>query len=121
MHYFLSDGHDAAHSRIKMVIIETKNFTNKIIELLKDDEYAELQQALVRNPELGKKISHGLRKVRWKRGGQGKRKSIRIIYYYCEDKRQIYMLIAYTKNKQENLTADQMNILKNAVDTELKI
>ncbi len=103
-----------------MVIIETKIFTNKIIELLKDDEYAELQQALLRNPELGKKIGHGLRKVRWKRGGQGKRKSIRIIYFYCEDKRQLYMLIAYPKNKQEELTADQMKILKNIVDAELR-
>jgi hypothetical protein len=104
-----------------MMIIETKYFTRSILDLLRDDEYAKLQQALCRNPELGEKLGHGLWKARWKRKGQGKRGGIRIIYYWTPDKEDIiYMLIAYSKNKQDNLTASQMKILKDLVDTELK-
>jgi hypothetical protein len=103
-----------------MVIIETTIFTNKIVELLKDGEYAELQQTLCKNPERGEKLVYGLRKVRWKRGGQGKRKSIRVIYYYCKDKMQLYMLIAYPKNEQESLTKEQMKMLKKALDVFLE-
>jgi hypothetical protein len=42
---------------------------------LDDDEYAELQQYLIQNPEAGKIVpgSGGVRKVRWRRPGAGKR------------------------------------------------
>ena len=48
-----------------------------------DDSYANLQTALVHKPEVGNLIagSGGLRKVRWKIVGKGKRGGVRIIYY----------------------------------------
>ncbi len=36
-----------------MVFKETRRFTQLVTELLSDDEYAELQSALVADPELG--------------------------------------------------------------------
>ena len=50
-----------------MVIIETSVFTRQVRELLSDEEYRELQIALVNRPHAGSVIkgSGGLRKVRW--------------------------------------------------------
>ncbi len=58
-----------------MVIIETKIFTRIIKELMTDDQYKELQEALVSRPDLGDLIkdSGGLRKVRWNLQNRGKR------------------------------------------------
>ena len=58
-------------------------FTRCAKELLTDDEYAELQTALVDHPDAGDLIpgSHGLRKLRWKIDGSGKRGGMRVIYY----------------------------------------
>ena len=51
-----------------MIIIETSVFTRRIKELMDDDEYKELQEALVNRPNMGAIIqgTGGLRKVRWK-------------------------------------------------------
>ncbi len=58
-----------------MVIIETSIFTKIIKALLSDDEYRELQKALIKVPTSGKIItgSGGIRKVRWRLQGRGKR------------------------------------------------
>jgi mRNA-degrading endonuclease RelE of RelBE toxin-antitoxin system len=67
-----------------MVIIETPIFTRIIKEIMSDDEYRELQEALVNRPNSGDLIkkSGGLRKVRWKLQGRGKSGGIRVIYYW---------------------------------------
>jgi hypothetical protein len=50
--------------------IETRLFTRLVQEYLDDDEYRELQNVLMDNPETGNIIpgSGGLRKVRWRAG-----------------------------------------------------
>jgi len=67
-----------------MVIIETSIFTKRIKELMSDNVYSELQNALVAYPESGKLIqgSGGLRKIRWGTAGKGKRGGVRAIYYF---------------------------------------
>jgi hypothetical protein len=63
--------------------VETKLFTRLVQEYLSDDEYSELQQALLANPESGVVIprSGGVRKLRWGIAGRGKRGGIRVIYF----------------------------------------
>ena len=65
-----------------MLFIETPIFTKLVSDLLPDDEYRIVQQALVLRPEVGKIIpgSGGLRKIRWSIRGRGKRAGLRIIY-----------------------------------------
>ena len=105
-----------------MVIIETSVFTKKITELLKDEEYRKLQNALIEMPSSGDMIqgSGGIRKVRWKLQGRGKRGGARIIYYWAINDEQLFMLYAYAKNECENLTKDQLAVLKKAVKAEFK-
>lgn len=58
-----------------MQFVETSIFTRQVVSLLTDDEYSQLQIALVAHPEIGSIIPHsgGLRKVRWSMSGRGKR------------------------------------------------
>ncbi|MCG7905016.1 MAG: type II toxin-antitoxin system RelE/ParE family toxin [Candidatus Thiodiazotropha taylori] len=101
-----------------MVIIETRIFTRLINELLDDDEYKELQEALVNRPDLGDLIkgSGGLRKVRWNLRGTGKSGGVRVIYYWVVDDHHIRMLYVYPKGKQDNLTKEQVAQLKAIVE-----
>jgi len=75
-------------------IIETSIFTRQVNELLTDDEYHQLQMALLLNPCLGPLISGGggLRKVRWSLQGRGKRGGTRAIYYWAVNDEKILML-----------------------------
>jgi hypothetical protein len=108
------------HWRIveSMVIIETSIFTKHIKQLMSDEQYRELQEALVNRPDLGDIIrgSGGLRKVRWKLESTGKSGGVRVIYYWVVDDSHIRMLYVYPKGKQENLTSEQLNVLKTIVE-----
>ena len=101
-----------------MIIIETSVFTRLIKELMSDEEYRELQEALVNQPDIGDLIqgSGGLRKVRWKLQGRGKSGGVRAIYYWVVDEAHIRMLYVYPKGKQENLTPAQLKQLKILVE-----
>jgi len=85
---------------------------------MSDDQYRELQAALVTDPKTGDLIkgTGGLRKVRWKLPGGGKRGGARIIYYWAVSDDQIYMLYGYAKNEQADLTKDQIKALKQIVE-----
>ena len=67
---------------------------------------------------MGKKIpsSGGIRKLRWGMEGKGKRGGFRIIYYWFNMKDQILMLYIYPKSKQDNLTPEQLKILRNIIE-----
>lgn len=101
-----------------MVIIETTIFSRLIQELMNDDEYRALQEALISRPEAGDLIrgSGGLRKIRWKLAGRGKSGGVRVIYYWVVADHQIRMLYAYPKSEQGNLTREQIAVLKKVIE-----
>ena len=97
-------------------------FTRRVIKLISDEDYRQLQQALVADPELGDIIrqSGGLRKVRWTRAGRGKRGGVRAIYYWAPAHKILLMLLIYGKNEQDDLTHEQLRMLKSLVEKEFK-
>ena len=101
-----------------MLIIETTIFTKLIARLMDDDSYRELQDVLIGNPETGDVIpgSGGLRKIRWRVAGRGKRGGVRVIYYRVNTAERIYMLYAYAKNEVEDLTRGQLKALRQIVE-----
>jgi hypothetical protein len=54
----------------------------------------------------------GVRKVRWSRLGTGKRGGTRVIYFYHNERRPIYLLLAYAKARRENLTSNEKGLVR---------
>ena len=102
-----------AYTRIEF--LETHVFTRQIRGLLSDDSYAELQRELIRNPKKGNLIvgGGGIRKLRWSlENNRGKSGGIRTIYFYKELCNQFLLLFAYPKNVADDLTDEQLMILR---------
>ena len=81
--------------------------------LLSDEEYARLQEHLVRHPDAGDVITvtGGLRKIRWTSAGRGKRGGSRVIYFHAVAQSQIRMLLIYRKGIKDDLTPKEKAVL----------
>jgi len=98
--------------------IETKLFSRLVADVLTDEEYSSLQNALIKDPEAGDLIpgSGGIRKLRWGVAGRGKRGGIRVIYYARVRRGQIWMLTLYAKNVVDNIPANVLRQIKEEID-----
>jgi hypothetical protein len=105
-----------------MRFVETPIFTRSVKALVTDEDYRALQLALALRPEQGALIqgAGGLRKLRWAGSGRGKSGGLRIIYYWDKAETAFYMLLAYAKNDQEDLTPAQLRVLSRLVREEFK-
>lgn len=103
-----------------MVILETHAFTRRIVELLPDAEYAELQADLLARPDAGRLMrgTGGLRKLRWAAKGHGKKGGVRVIYYWHVPGDRLLMLLVYPKNEQDDLSERQRRALRKIVEDE---
>jgi len=103
-----------------VTFVETKLFTELVLDYLSDDEYAAMQQFLVVNPEAGDVIpaSGGVRKLRWGVAGRGKRGGLRVIYFLRRRNDEVWMLTLYAKNVANNIPAKLLRKIKEAIDGE---
>lgn len=83
-----------------------------------DDDLKNLEEILIANPHMGAVIQDtgGARKLRIQLDGTGKSGGGRVIYLDVFEKEKLYLLFAYPKNVQENLTAEQKVSIKKLVD-----
>ncbi len=97
-----------------MIFMEMLLFTKQLPDYLEDDQYQELQEFLIEQPDAGDLIqgTGGLRKLRWTIGNKGKRGGIRIIYYWQVSKDQLYFLTLDAKNEMSDLSAKEKKALK---------
>ena len=96
-----------------MEFVETSIFTQRITKLLTDEGYRDLQVVLAEKPRAGDVIpgAGGLRKLRWRAHGRGKRGGLRVIYY-CWSAHWLYMIFVYAKTEQDDLTPEQLRVLR---------
>ena len=101
-----------------MVFIETPAFTADVRALLPDDSYAELQRELIARPTAGDLIpgTGGLRKIRWRLPGKGKRGGARVIYYWRASTSQIWLLAVYDKGAKIDLSAADKELMRKIVE-----
>jgi hypothetical protein len=97
--------------------IETKLFTRLVLEYLSDEEYQELQKLLIAQPDAGQVIpgTGGVRKLRWRAPGRGKRGGYRVIYFARIEQGVIWMLTMYPKNVKDNIPAHVLRLIRNEV------
>jgi hypothetical protein len=79
-----------------------------------DTEFAELQAAIVADPEAGDVIpgSGGCRKLRWRAPGRGKRGGYRVIYFLRNAEGLIVLVLLYAKNVRDNVEPGLLRELK---------
>jgi hypothetical protein len=85
---------------------------------LQDNDLVKLEKLLLANPQAGDVIEGlgGARKIRIQLEGRGKRGGGRVIYLDVFEKESLYLLFAYPKNVQEDLTPDQKRVIRLIVD-----
>ena len=98
--------------------VEVPLFTKRWAEIgLGNEELLALQMMLLKNPESGPVMegTGGIRKVRFPLEHRGKSGSVRICYTDFEEYEVTYLITAFTKNEQENLSTEEKNVLKKLV------
>ena len=100
----------------RLDFLEIPGFAEKLYKLVDEDAYAELQNILQMNPEIGDLIQNtgGARKVRMALPGKGKSGGARVIYY-LKMKKAIYFLDIYPKSKKNDLTHAERNLVAEIV------
>ena len=96
-----------------MVFVELTPFIAFRAAWWSDEDLRRLQNFLLVTPDAGDVIpgGSGLRKLRWSAQGRGKRGGARVIYYRHVPGERIYLIYAYAKSAQENLTREQVKAL----------
>ena len=103
---------------MKRTFIEVPLFTKRWKEIgLSDEDLLALQIMLLNNPESGPVMegTGGIRKVRFALENRGKSGSVRVCYTDFAEYEITYLITAFTKNEQTNLSDEEKNVLKKLV------
>ena len=107
---------------MKRRIIQARGFSKEIDRLLHNrnllaEDFEEFKKHLAENPKDGDLVpgTAGIRKTRLKSASKGKSGGFRICYYYYQEYEDLYLIMIYQKNKQENITAAEKKVLKELV------
>lgn len=86
--------------------------------ILNEKDRHVLEDELLENPRRGdvQRETGGVRKVRVATEGGGKRGGARVAYLYVEVRETIYLILAFRKNVQTNLTAAQKREIRRLVE-----
>lgn len=100
-----------------ITVAETPLFQRQTGKLWSEDESQAFIDYIARNPEVGNVIpdTGGVRKIRWSRDGMGKRGGALIIYFYYHQGAPLWLLLAYAKADQTNMSADEKRAASNLV------
>ena len=94
--------------------VYTPLFLTSARGLLDDEALRQVEITLLVEPRTGAVIpgAGGIRKLRTGLAGRGKRGGARLIYSYVEASQTIYLLLAYAKNEQVDLSAAERRALR---------
>jgi len=101
-------------------VAETETFVRQAGAYWNDEERVEFISFIASNPEAGDVIpgSGGVRKLRWRAKGKGKRAGVRVIYFNMTAQGKIWLLLIYGKNVQENIPAHVLKKVKEKLEYE---
>lgn len=98
-------------------VIEVETFLRSAARIMNEAERGEVVDHFAAHPQAGAVIpgTGGFRKARVALSGRGKRGGARVITYFRTE-RGVFLLLAYAKNDQANLTPDQAKALMTLVE-----
>ncbi len=93
---------------IPFSVVETPQFLRQAGEIWGDAERQEFVDFIARNPEVGDVVkgTGGVRKIRWRRQGTGKRGGVRVIYFYYNQMTPLFLLMVYAKAVREDVAPE---------------
>ena len=108
---------------MKRLIIQTKTFSDDLDALIAENklvasDYEELEKLLSVQPNLGALIpgTSGLRKFRLKSSSKGKRGGFRVCYFDFPERKQLFFIVIYGKNEQENISKEDKAVFKKLIE-----
>jgi len=103
---------------LPFAVCETPTFRRSAAAIMPDDEIDELIDFVAANPSAGAVIpaTGGMRKLRWRRPGTGKRGGARVIYFYYDGSMPILMIFAYAKSASDDMTPEQKRRARTLID-----
>jgi hypothetical protein len=101
-------------SRKLITVAETPLFVRQAEAVWDNSEREAFVNFIAGDPEAGDVIPEtgGVRKVRWSRSGTGKRGGARVIYFYHDAARPLYLLIVCAKARREDLTPEEKKAVR---------
>src|SRR4051812_46584456 len=97
-----------------ITVAETPLFLRHAADVWDDAEHDAFVTFIASNPTVGDLIpdTGGARKVRWSRAGSGKRGGVRVVYFFHDAGRPLYLLMVYAKARREDLTPDEKRMVR---------
>jgi hypothetical protein len=94
-----------------ITVVETPEFISRARKLLTEENREELIGHLAHNPTAGDIVpgTGGIRKIRWRLEGRGKRGGARIIYFFHNTNVPLFLLTAFAKNERVDLSQRDRN------------
>jgi hypothetical protein len=105
-----------------ITIVELPSFQEDVDGIFTETEREELTDFLSANPHHGDIIpgTGGIRKIRWRVAGSGKRGGARVIYYFRDLNIPVFLLAAYKKGERMDLTMAEREVMRHLVDHLIK-
>lgn len=99
---------------MKRIFVEAEDFKDKIEDLKEENLLQEIQNEILRNPEVRVlvKAAGGIRKFRVGAKGKGKSGGIRVFYLDVPNKEKCYLLFILEKSEAENISAAEKKELR---------
>lgn len=94
-------------------VAELPEYIRTADKLLSAEERQDIIRYLAEHPKDGDLMvgTGGVRKLRWRRGSQGKSGGVRVIYYFHDDAMPLYLLTLFAKGERANLSQAERNEL----------
>ncbi len=96
-------------SAVPVTVVELPLFLRQARDVWDDADRTAFVDFIARNPDSGDVIPEtgGVRKIRWRRQGTGKRGGARVVYFFHDPQMPIFLLLVYAKAQRETMTPDE--------------
>ncbi|HQS85071.1 MAG TPA: hypothetical protein PLY23_09320 [Alphaproteobacteria bacterium] len=102
---------------MKVTLFRTKVYERSLTRLPQESDISQIEEKIAQDPMYWPVIpgTGGIRKARFGIGSKGSRGGGRLCYFYLMSESHLYLLKAYAKNVQTDLTASEKKDLQQLV------